>query len=292
MMRVRIPGGQLTAEQLRAVAGIAKEYGRDLADVTDRQNMQFHWIRIEDVPAIWERLEEVGLSSQQACGDVPRNILGCPVAGLDAGEIIDATAALRATEDRRHEQPGAGQPAAQVQDGDLRLRASSAPRTRSTTSRSSAWSARTARPGFDLWVGGGLSTNPMLGQRLGVFVPAEQVPEVWAGGRLAVPRLRLPPAAQPRPAEVPGRGLGRGAVPRGARDRVPGRRARRTVRPPPPSAPARATTSGVHRQRDGRYYVGVAPHTGRTRARSCGRWPTWPRHTGRAGSGAPSSRSC
>ena len=98
MMRVRIPGGQLAADQLRAIAGIAKEYGRDLADITDRQNVQFHWIRIEDVPADLGRLEEVGLSSQQACGDVPRNILGCPVAGLDAAEVIDASAALRATE--------------------------------------------------------------------------------------------------------------------------------------------------------------------------------------------------
>ena len=98
MMRVRIPGGQLTTGQLRTLAGVAKEYGRDLADVTDRQNVQFHWIRIEDVPEIWARLEEVGLSSLQACGDVPRNILGCPVAGIDAAEVIDASAALRATE--------------------------------------------------------------------------------------------------------------------------------------------------------------------------------------------------
>src|SRR5499427_3948852 len=89
MMRVRIPGGQLSAEQLRTVASIGKEYGRDLADITDRQNVQFHWIRIEDVPQIWDRLEGVGLSSLQACGDVPRNILGCPVAGICADEIID-----------------------------------------------------------------------------------------------------------------------------------------------------------------------------------------------------------
>src|SRR6516162_6415163 len=68
MMRVRIPGGQLTAEQLRTVAGVAKEYGRDLADLIDRQNVQYHWLSIQDVPAIWERLEAVGLSSQQACG--------------------------------------------------------------------------------------------------------------------------------------------------------------------------------------------------------------------------------
>src|SRR5215471_15381467 len=98
MMRVRIPGGQLRSDQVRALAGVAKEFGRDLADVTDRQNVQFHWIRIEDVPVIWDRLAEVGLSSLQACGDVPRNILGCPVAGIDAAEVIDASVALRATE--------------------------------------------------------------------------------------------------------------------------------------------------------------------------------------------------
>ncbi len=207
MMRVRIPGGQLEADQLRAVAGVAKEYGRDLADVTDRQNVQFHWITIEDVPAIWERLEEVGLSSQQACGDVPRNILGCPVAGIDAAEVLDASAVLRATEEVATNSP------------DL----TNLPR-KFKTAISGCANQCTAhevndvsfvgvigpdgRPGYDLWVGGGLSTNPMLAQRLGTFVPPERVPEVWAGSGQAVPRLRLPPAAQPGPAEVPGRGLG------------------------------------------------------------------------------------
>ena len=60
MMRVRIDGGQLTSEQLRVIAGISTEFGRDVADVTDRQNVQYHWIRIEDVPEIWRRLEAVG----------------------------------------------------------------------------------------------------------------------------------------------------------------------------------------------------------------------------------------
>ena len=179
MMRVRIPGGQLTAEQLRTVAGIAKEYGRDLADITDRQNVQFHWIRIEDVPEIWDRLEGVGLSSLQACGDVPRNILGCPVAGIDASEIIDASEVLRATE-----AVAAGNP-----------EFTNLPR-KYKTAISGCASQCTAHeindisfvgvagpggtPGFDLWVGGGLSTNPMLAKRLGVFVRPGQVPEVWA----------------------------------------------------------------------------------------------------------------
>ena len=99
MLRVRIPGGALTSEQLRVVAGIATEFGRDVADVTDRQNIQLHWIRIEDVPEIWRRLEAVGLSTGEACGDTPRNMLGCPLAGVDADEILDAHRVLLAVND-------------------------------------------------------------------------------------------------------------------------------------------------------------------------------------------------
>src|SRR5206468_6128418 len=90
MMRIRIPGGQLSSVQLRCIADVATRYGRDVADVTDRQNIQLHWIRIEDVPAIWSAIEAVGLSSAQACGDVPRNMLGCPLTGIAADEVIDA----------------------------------------------------------------------------------------------------------------------------------------------------------------------------------------------------------
>src|SRR5206468_11051570 len=97
MLRVRIPGGQLTNTQLRTIADISVEFARDSADVTDRQNVQLHWIRIEDVPTIWERLEAVGLSTTEACGDTPRNMLGCPLAGVDADEILDGTDVLRRT---------------------------------------------------------------------------------------------------------------------------------------------------------------------------------------------------
>ena len=262
MMRVRIPGGQLSADQLRTVAGIAKEYGRDLADITDRQNVQFHWIRIEDVPEIWARLEEVGLSSLQACGDVPRNILGCPVAGIDGNEVIDATAALRATE-----------AVAALNPEFVNL-----PRKYKTTI-SGCSSQCTAHeindvsfvgvlgpdgtPGFDLWVGGGLSTSPMLAQRLGVFVRPEQVPDVWAGvtglfrdygyRRLrSRARLKFLVAdwGPERFREVLEREYLGTALPDGPA--------------PPPPPPGSRDHVGVHRQRDGRYYVGVAPHTGRT----------------------------
>jgi sulfite reductase (ferredoxin) len=261
MMRVRIPGGQLTSDQLRTVADISKEYGRDLADITDRQNVQYHWIRIEDVPDIWARLEEVGLSSIQACGDVPRNILGCPVAGLDAGEILDATAVLRATEAVAANNPEFG----------------NLPR-KFKTAISGCASHCTAHevndisfvgvlgpdgtPGFDLWVGGGLSTNPMIAQRLGVFVRPDQVPAVWAGVAglfrdYGYRRLRsrarikflvadwgVERFREVLETEYLGEALPDGpapAAPKGGRDHI-----------------------GVHRQSDGRFYVGVAPHVGRS----------------------------
>ena len=100
MMRIRIDGGALTSEQLRVVADISTEYGRDVADITDRQNVQLHWIRIEDVPTIWEQLEAVGLSTTEACGDTPRVMLGCPLEGVAADSVLDARPALRETVER------------------------------------------------------------------------------------------------------------------------------------------------------------------------------------------------
>ena len=100
MMRIRIDGGGLTSVQLRTVADIASEYGRDLADITDRQNVQLHWIRVEDVPTIWDRLDAVGLNTTEACGDTPRVMLGCPLEGVAADSVIDAGPALRQIVDR------------------------------------------------------------------------------------------------------------------------------------------------------------------------------------------------
>ncbi|MCW2747857.1 MAG: sulfite reductase, partial [Nocardioidaceae bacterium] len=98
MLRVRIDGGQLNVEQLRAIGEISTAYARDTADMTDRQNVQYNWIRVEDMPAIWERLEGVGLHTQEACGDCQRVILGSPVAGIAADEIIDGTAVIEEIE--------------------------------------------------------------------------------------------------------------------------------------------------------------------------------------------------
>jgi sulfite reductase (ferredoxin) len=180
MLRVRIDGGQLNLEQLRAVADVSVDFGRDTADLTDRQNVQYHWIDVRDVPTIWNRLESVGLSTQEACGDCPRVILGSPVAGISAEEIIDGTSAIDEIEStyigdrefsnlpRKFKTAISGHPGHDVvpQINDVAFIGAVHP---------------VHGPGFDLWVGGGLSTNPMLAKRLGTWVSLEDVPDVWKG---------------------------------------------------------------------------------------------------------------
>ena len=180
MLRIRIDGGALTSEQLRVIGQISVDFARDSADITDRQNVQLHWIRVEDVPEIWRRLEAVGLSTTEACGDCPRVILGSPVAGIAADEIIDPTSAIADIVDRYIGDPQysnlprkfktaiTGHPLQDVvpEINDVAFVGVEHPEY---------------GPGFDLWVGGGLSTNPMLAQRLGAWVPSEEVAEAWAG---------------------------------------------------------------------------------------------------------------
>jgi sulfite reductase (ferredoxin) len=180
MLRVRIDGGQLGYDQLTTIADISRRYARGTADVTDRQNIQLHWIQIEDVPAIWEALEAVGLSTMEACGDTPRVILGCPLAGIDATEILDATPEIRRTHSRY-----IGNPEFSNLPRKFKSAISGCP-VQCTLHEINdiAFAGVTGpdgTPGYDLWVGGGLSTNPMIGKRLGAFVRPDQVEAVWAG---------------------------------------------------------------------------------------------------------------
>ena len=261
MLRIRIPGGRLTSEQLRAIAWSSERFGRDVADVTDRQNVQLHWIRIEDVPRIWERLERVGLSTQEACGDTPRVMIGCPLAGVDANEIIDATPFLLETERRyvgdkqfsnlprkyKTSISGCRQQCAQHEVNDVAF-------------------VGVERPdravGFDLWVGGGLSTNPHIARRLGVFVEPELVPDVWAavtgvfrdyGYRRSRNHARLKfLMADKGPAwfrETMEKEYLDFALPDGDA--------------PPPSSDVHRDHVGVFEQQDGSSYVGFAPKAGR-----------------------------
>jgi sulfite reductase (ferredoxin) len=180
MMRIRSDGGKLSSEQLRVVADIATEYGRDLADISDRQNVQLHWIRVEDVPTIWEKLEAVGLSTTEACGDTPRVMLGCPLEGVSETSVIDARETLADL--------------VKTYVGDPRF--SNLPRKFKTSVSGCADHCTNheindvsfvgvigpdGSAGYDVWVGGGLSTNPMFAQRLGVFARPDQVAAVWEG---------------------------------------------------------------------------------------------------------------
>ncbi len=180
MLRVRIDGGQLTSEQLHVISYISRRYARGTADVTDRQNIQLHWIEIENVPEIWELLESVGLSTTEACGDTPRVILGCPLAGLDTDEIIDATPEIEEVQKRF-----IGDPAFSNLPRKFKTAMSGCAAQCTVHEINDIAFVGVTTPageaGYDLWVGGGLSTNPMIGRRLGAFVRPDQVAEVWAG---------------------------------------------------------------------------------------------------------------
>ena len=261
MLRIRIAGGQLSAEQMRTIAWVSERFGRDVADVTDRQNIQLHWIRIEDVPRIFEAIERVGLTTCEACGDTPRNMLGCPLAGVDRDEIFDASEILLATHKRFVGDPGFSnlprkyktsisgcvQHCAQHEINDVSFVAAHGP---------------DGSPGFDLWVGGGLGPNPHFARRLGAFVSPEQVPDVWAavtgtfrdyGYRRSRNRARLKflmadwgPEKFREVMQEKYLGFALPDLPE-----------------PASAAPGQRDHVGVFPQKDGRSYVGFAPKAGR-----------------------------
>ena len=174
MLRVRVDGGALTTEQLRVIGEVSRDFARGTADITDRQNIQLHWVRVEDVPAIWERLEGVGLLTTEACGDCPRVILGSP------------GRRHRRRRDHRPDPGDRGDPAPlhRRPASSPTCRASSSPRSPGMPSHDVVHEINDISfvgvvhpelgPGYDLWVGGGLSTNPRLAERLGVFVAPEE----------------------------------------------------------------------------------------------------------------------
>ncbi|OLT96859.1 nitrite/sulfite reductase [Mycobacterium syngnathidarum] len=178
MMRVRTDGKALSAQAVRTLGEISVDFARDSADITDRENLQYHWLRIEDIPEVWRRLDEVGLQTMEACGDCPRGMLGSPLAGDSLVEVLDPTPALKEIErlyigspefsnlPRKFKTAISGLQDVAHEINDVSFIGVNHPEH---------------GPGLDLWVGGGLSTNPMLAQRVGVWVPLEEVAEVWAG---------------------------------------------------------------------------------------------------------------
>ncbi|MBP2319704.1 sulfite reductase (ferredoxin) [Kibdelosporangium banguiense] len=258
MLRIRIDGGAVTTEQLNVIGEISQTYARDTADITDRQNIQYHWIRVEDMPVIWQKLEAAGMTTMEACGDSPRVILGSPVAGISEDEIIDGTPAIEAIKN--------------TYVGDKAF--SNLPRKFKTAISGLQDVAHEIHdvafvgvmhpehgPGFDVWVGGGLSTNPMIGKRLGAWVPLDEVPSVWEavisvfrdyGYRRLRHRARI-------------KFLVADWGPEKFREIMEEKYlGRKMIDGPAPEVPERPVDHvGVHRQKDGKFYVGAAPIAGR-----------------------------
>src|SRR5579862_1042305 len=177
MLRIRIPNGLLESQQLRTIAGLTQQYARGVADITVRQNIQLHWITIEALPGVLESLWRVGLNSMGACGDVTRNVTGCPLAGVDADEICDASPlALQATNLLAGNADFYNLPrkfkiaitgcrvwCAYPEINDVGLTAV----TRTLHGKTET--------GFSLRVAGGLSAEPFLARRLNAFVKWDQV---------------------------------------------------------------------------------------------------------------------
>jgi sulfite reductase (ferredoxin) len=176
MVRIRIPNGLLHSHQLRTIAGVTEKYARGTADLTVRQNIQLHWVTIQDLPDLLEALWRAGLTTMGSCGDDTRNITGCPLAGVDADEICDASSL--ALEANRFF----------VGNGDFY----NLPRKfKVCITGCNVWCAypeindvgftairrgdADSEIGFSLRVGGGLSTDPHLALRLNAFVHRHQV---------------------------------------------------------------------------------------------------------------------
>src|SRR5919204_1434140 len=182
MVRIRLPNGVLFSHQLRTIADLAERYAGGIADITVRENIQVHWVRIEALPDMLQQLMRCGLTTMGTCGDVTRNVTGCPLAGVDADEIADASPLVHAATRMLNGNPefynlprkfkicitGCRVWCSYPEINDIGLTAL----TRVNGER---------EVGFSLRVGGGLSTDPHLAVRLDAFVRWNQVLPVVRG---------------------------------------------------------------------------------------------------------------
>ena len=174
MVRIRIPNGVLDSRQLRTIADLAERHGCGIADITVRQNFQLHWVTLESLPEVFQALWLKDVTTMGSCGDVTRNVTGCPVAGLDAEELVDASPLVRE--------------ATELVNGNTAFY--NLPRKfKVSISGCRAWCTypeindigltavrhpASGEIGFAVRVGGGLSTDPHLGVKLDAFVPGTQ----------------------------------------------------------------------------------------------------------------------
>ncbi len=176
MLRIKFPNGVVTAEQLRIIGRLAERYGRGMGDITTRQNIQLHNLTIEDLPIVLDELNAAGLSFTQACGDVWRNVVGCPLAGVDGHELLDSRPLIQELErtfvgskefsnlPRKFKVSVSGclHRCAQHEINDIGLVAVE----------------KDGVVGYDVWVGGGLGASARMGRRLDVFALPQEAAEI------------------------------------------------------------------------------------------------------------------
>ncbi|HEV3421839.1 MAG TPA: hypothetical protein VG075_16130 [Candidatus Acidoferrum sp.] len=177
MVRIRIPNGLLTSEQARTIADLSDHFGNGVADITVRQNVQLHWIRVENLPELLERLWSVGLRTTGACGDVTRNITGCPLAGIHSHEIADVSPVALALDKEL-----GGNPEFYNLPRKYKITVTGCPDWCSYPEINDIGLTAARRPrhggeeiGFSLRIAGGLSTEPHLAVKLNAFIRWEQV---------------------------------------------------------------------------------------------------------------------
>jgi ferredoxin-nitrite reductase len=257
MLRIKIAGGITPPHQLRAIGEISNVHGRGEGELTTRQNVQLHFIRLGDLPDVFDRLHAAGLTSAGACGDTVRNITGCPVAGLAHDELFDPTPVLEQAAEFFYGHPDY----------------SDLPRKHKISITACADSCAApeinciglvgaildGREGFGVLVGGGLSSVPRIARDLGIWVPKEEAVEVLAAildewredlrYRVSRVKARL-------------KFMIDDIGPEGMRERLESRLGRRFADFTLPHAPAPGNHLGVHPQKDGRSAVGVPVHLG------------------------------
>jgi len=176
MMRIGIPNGIVSASQLRVIGGLTRKYARNLADITVRQNIQLHWLTIESLPEVVDALDAIGLSPKGACGDVVRNVTGCPLAGIAADELIDASPlAIEISDELK------ANPEFYNLPRKFKISATGCPSWCSYPEINDIGLTATkhnGEVGYSLRVGGGLSTDPHIAVRLDAFIAPHQAARV------------------------------------------------------------------------------------------------------------------
>ncbi|MDF2873977.1 MAG: ferredoxin--nitrite reductase [Sporomusa sp.] len=177
LLRVKVPGGVLTSAQARVLGSLARDYGRNLLDISTRHAIQLHWIRVEYLPDIFARLEKVGLSCLESAGDCPRTIVGNPVAGYDPEEVIDAAPILKQVSDFFHNNRDFSNLPRKFKmsiSGSIHNPVHAEINDLSFTPAEKELVGEKVL-GFNVLVGGGLSAKPSMALPLNIFVRSEQV---------------------------------------------------------------------------------------------------------------------